>query len=97
LNSYASELHEGARSRAGLQLHCRGTHLQKKEGNHIRSAGSKADQELERLTFHGFPKVFDLFKKELFGVYGPRSFGESNVDLGGDNLQFLLRTAKLIA
>jgi hypothetical protein len=28
----------------------------------------------------------DLFKKELLDVRGPRSFGESNIDLGGDNL-----------
>jgi hypothetical protein len=72
-------------------------HLQEKKENHTRSAGSKTDQELERLTFHGFPKVLDLFKKELFGVHGSRSFGKSNIDLGGDNLQFLLRASKLIA
>jgi hypothetical protein len=27
--------------------------------------GAQTDQELERLTFHGFPKVLDFLKKEF--------------------------------
>jgi hypothetical protein len=34
--------------------------------------GAQADQELGRLTFHGFPKVLDFLKKELFGIRSPR-------------------------
>jgi hypothetical protein len=43
--------------------------------------GAKTNQELERLTFHGFPKVLDFLKKELLGIRSLRSFGKSNVDL----------------
>jgi hypothetical protein len=31
------------------------------EDDHARSTGKRTDQELERLTFHSLPKVFDLF------------------------------------
>jgi hypothetical protein len=33
--------------------------------------GAQADQELGRLTFHGFPKALDFLKKEPFGVRSP--------------------------
>jgi hypothetical protein len=36
--------------------------------------GAQADQELGRLTFHGFPKVLDFLKKELFGIRSPLHF-----------------------
>jgi hypothetical protein len=48
--------------------------------------GAKTDRELERLTFHGFPKILDFLKKELFGIRSSRSFGKSNVDFGSDYL-----------
>jgi hypothetical protein len=48
--------------------------------------GAQTDQELGRLTFHGFPKALDFLKKELFGVRSPRSFGKSNVDFGNNYL-----------
>jgi hypothetical protein len=48
--------------------------------------GAKTDRDLERLTFHGFPKVLDFLKKELFGVRSPRSFGKSNVNFGSNYL-----------
>jgi hypothetical protein len=59
--------------------------------------GAKTDQEPERLTFHGFPKVLDFLKKELFGVRSPRSFGKSNVDFGSNYLQLMLSVLKLVA
>jgi hypothetical protein len=59
--------------------------------------GAKSDQELKRLTFHGFSKVLDLLKKELFSVRSPRSFGESNIDFGGNYLQLMLGILKLVA
>jgi hypothetical protein len=31
------------------------------EDDHTLSTGKRTDQELERLTFHSLPKVFDLF------------------------------------
>jgi hypothetical protein len=58
--------------------------------------GSERDQELKRLTFHGFPKVLDFLKKELFGIRRPRSFGKSNVDFGSDYLQLMLSVLKLV-
>jgi hypothetical protein len=58
--------------------------------------GAKIDQEPERLTFHGFPKVLDFLKKKIFGICGPRSFGKSNVDLGSDYLQLMLSVLKLV-
>jgi hypothetical protein len=48
--------------------------------------GANRDREIERLTFHGFPKVLDFLKKELFGVRSPRSFGKSNVNFGSNYL-----------
>jgi hypothetical protein len=33
--------------------------------------GAQTDQELERITFHGFPKALDFLKKELFGIRSP--------------------------
>jgi hypothetical protein len=48
--------------------------------------GAKTDQELERLTFYGFPKDLDFLKKELFGVRSPRSFGKSNIEFGSNYL-----------
>jgi hypothetical protein len=48
--------------------------------------GAQTDQELGRLTFHGFPKALDFFKKELFGVRSLRNFGKSNVDFGSNYL-----------
>jgi hypothetical protein len=33
----------------------------KEEEDHSLSTGKRTDQELERLTFHSLPKVFDLF------------------------------------
>jgi hypothetical protein len=48
--------------------------------------GAQTDQELGRLTFHGFPRALDFLKKELFGVRSPRSFGKSNVDFGNNYL-----------
>jgi hypothetical protein len=59
--------------------------------------GAKTDQELERLTFHGFPKVLDFLKKELFGVRSPRSFGKSNVNFGSNYLQLMPNVLKLVA
>jgi hypothetical protein len=32
-----------------------------KEDDHTLSTGKRIDQELERLTFHSLPKIFDLF------------------------------------
>jgi hypothetical protein len=58
--------------------------------------GSKTYQELNRLTFHGFPKVLDFLKKELFSIRSPRSFGKSNVDFGSDYLQLMLSVLKLV-
>jgi hypothetical protein len=57
---------------------------------------AKIDQELERLTLHGFPKVLDFLKKELFGIRSPQSFGKSNVDFGSDYLQLMLSVLKLV-
>jgi hypothetical protein len=65
--------------------------------DHTLSTRKRTYQELKRLTFHRLPKVFDLFKKELLRVRGPRSLGESNVNLCGDCLQILLGTLKLVA
>jgi hypothetical protein len=65
--------------------------------DHTLSIGKRTDQELKSLTFHSLPKVFDLLKKELLRVRGLRSLGESNVDLCGDCLQFLLGTLKLVS
>jgi hypothetical protein len=48
--------------------------------------GAQADQELERLTFHGFPKVLDFLKKEPFGIHSPRRLGRSNVDFSSNYL-----------
>jgi hypothetical protein len=48
--------------------------------------GAQTDQELRRLTFHGFPKALDFLKKELFGVRSPRSLGKSNVEFGSNYL-----------
>jgi hypothetical protein len=48
--------------------------------------GTTTDQELEKLTIHGFPKVLDFLEKELFGVRSPQSFGKSNVDFGSNYL-----------
>jgi hypothetical protein len=48
--------------------------------------GAQADQELGRLTFHGFPKALDFLKKELFGVRIPRHIGKSNVGLSSNYL-----------
>jgi hypothetical protein len=48
--------------------------------------GAQTDQELGRLTFHGFPKAFDLLKKELFGIRSLRSLGKSNIDFGSNCL-----------
>jgi hypothetical protein len=59
--------------------------------------GAKKDQELERLTFYGFPKVLDFLKKELFGVRSPQGFGKSNIDFGGNYLQLMLSVLKLVA
>jgi hypothetical protein len=36
--------------------------------SHSTGLDRKADQELGRLTFHGFPKVLDFLKKELLGI-----------------------------
>jgi hypothetical protein len=33
--------------------------------------GAEIDQELERLTFHGFPKALNFLEKELFGIHSP--------------------------
>jgi hypothetical protein len=41
-----------------------------KEENHTPPARDRTYQELERLTLHSLSKIFDLFKKELLGVYG---------------------------
>jgi hypothetical protein len=49
--------------------------------SHSIGLNRKADQDLRRLTFHGFPKVLDLLKKELFGICSPRFLGKGNVDL----------------
>jgi hypothetical protein len=58
--------------------------------------GAEIDQELQRLTLHGFPKVLDFLEKELFGIRRPRSFGKSNVDLGSNYLQLMLSVLKLV-
>jgi hypothetical protein len=58
--------------------------------------GAEIDQELKRLTFHGFPKVLDFLEKELFGIHSPQSFGKSNVDLGSNYLQLMLSVFKLV-
>jgi hypothetical protein len=58
--------------------------------------GAEIDQELERLTFYGFPKVLDFLEKELFGIHNPRSFGKSNVNLGSNYLQLMLSVFKLV-
>jgi hypothetical protein len=58
--------------------------------------GAKIDQELEILTFHGFPKVLNFLEEELFGIRSPRSLGKSNVDFGSDYLQLMLRILKLV-
>jgi hypothetical protein len=58
--------------------------------------GAKTDQELRRLTFHGFPKALDFLKKELFGIRSPRSFGKSNIDFGSNYLQMMMSVFKLI-
>jgi hypothetical protein len=58
--------------------------------------GAKIDQELERLTFHGFPKVLDFLEEELFGIRSPQSLGKSNVDFGSDYLQLMLSVLKLV-
>jgi hypothetical protein len=59
--------------------------------------GAQTDQELGRLTFHGFPKALDFLKKELFDVRSPRGFGKSNVDFGSNYLQLILSVLKLVA
>jgi hypothetical protein len=59
-----------------------------RNGNNVtfNEHGAQTDQELGRLTFHGFPKALNFLKKELFGVRSPRSFGESNVNFGSNYL-----------
>jgi hypothetical protein len=59
--------------------------------------GAQADQELGRLTFHGFPKALNFVKKEVFGIRSPRRLGNSNVDLSSNYLQLMLSVLKLIA
>jgi hypothetical protein len=59
--------------------------------------GAQADQELERLTFHGFPKALDFLKKKPFSVRSPRCLGKSNVDLSSNYLQLMLSVLELIA
>jgi hypothetical protein len=57
----------------------------------------KADQKLERLTLHGFPKVLDFLKDEIFGIRSPRCLGKGNVDLSGNCFQLMLRVPELVA
>jgi hypothetical protein len=52
--------------------------------SHSTGVDRKADQKLRRLTFHGFPKVLDFLKKELFGIRSPRRLGKGNIDLSGN-------------
>jgi hypothetical protein len=57
----------------------------------------KADQELGRLTFHGFPKVLDFLKKELLGIRSPRRLGKGNVDLSSNYFELMLCVLELVA
>jgi hypothetical protein len=58
--------------------------------------GVQADQELRRLTFHGFPKALNFLKKEPFSVRSPRRLGKSNVNLSSNYLQLMLSVLELI-
>jgi hypothetical protein len=64
--------------------------------SHLTGLNRKADQDLGRLTFHGFPKVLDLLKKELFGIRSPRRLGKGNIDLGGNCFQLMFWVLELV-
>jgi hypothetical protein len=59
--------------------------------------GPQADQELGRLTFHGFPEVLDFLKKELLGIRSPRCLGNGNIDLSSNCFQLMLGVLELAA
>jgi hypothetical protein len=65
--------------------------------SHSTGLDRKADQKLRRLTFHGFPKVLDFLKKELFGIRSPRRLGKGNVDLSSNCYQLMLCVLELVA
>jgi hypothetical protein len=64
--------------------------------SHLTGLDRKADQDLGRLTFHGFPKVLDLLKKEPFGIRSLRRLGKGNVDLSSNCFQLMLRVFELV-
>jgi hypothetical protein len=65
--------------------------------SHSTGLDRKVDQDLGRLTFHGFPKVLDLLKKELFGICSLRRLGKGNIDFSSNCFQLMLCVLELVA
>jgi hypothetical protein len=70
------------------------------KGPKIRSCAPKSQytaREVQKLTLQRFSKTLDLVEKKFLAVCSVRRLRQSDVDLGSNHLQLMLRILELVA